>query len=249
MAEPRWAWWIVSAVAAPLSVAAAQRSAAPLGWIRDSTGAPIGDADVSVPSMRLLVHSDSGGTFKLGGVGPGVITLNVRRLGYQPQSLTIQIRPDSPDSIGVTLRAIPQILEAIRSGSPSVHRDFLIEEFYRRQARGPGVFVTRADIDRRNPTRLSDMLRQFPAIRIVGRPGGPMAIRFPSTSMARRDCPPQYWVDGRRVSNFELDELPPGDIEGIELYTGPSSTPMQFTADDTKTCGTVVVWSRPPGER
>ena len=44
-------------------------------------------------------------------------------------------------------------------------------------------------------------------------------------------------------------EQPPGDIEGIELYSGPSSTPMQFASSDGKTCGTVVIWSRPPGER
>jgi carboxypeptidase family protein/TonB-dependent receptor-like protein len=236
-------------IAAALATAAAQPPAAPTGWVRDSTGAPIADADVSVPSMRVLAHTDSTGAFTLRGVGAGAVTINVRRLGFEPRSLSVEIRsaPTAKDSIVVTLRAIPQLLDSMRIGSGRVHQDFLIEEFYRRQARGPGLFITRADIDLRRPTRLSDMARQFPGIRVVGRPGGLMGIRFPSTSMARRDCPPQYWVDGRRVMNFELDELPPSDIEGIELYSGPSSTPMQFLSNEDKTCGTVVIWSRPPG--
>jgi hypothetical protein len=239
---------LVAAIAAPFSVLTTQQGASTTGWIRDSTGAPIGDADVSVPAMRLLVRTDSTGAFILRGLGDGPVTISVRRLGYEPKTQNVQIRrpATAADSIVITLRAIPQLLDSMRVGA-RLNKDFLIEDFYRRRARGPGLFVTRADIEARSPTRLSDMVRQFPAVRFVGRPGGLMGIRFPSTSMARRDCPPQYWVDGRRVSNFELDELPPGDIEGIELYSGPSSTPMQFASSDGKTCGTVVIWSRPPG--
>jgi hypothetical protein len=229
-------------------LAAQQRGALTTGWVRDSTGAPIGDADVSVPAMRLLVHTDATGAFTLRGLDAGAVTLNVRHLGYRPQSLNIQVRSGSADSLIVALRAIPQVLDALRVGGARVHHDFLIEEFYRRQALGSGAFITRADIDARSPTRLSDVVRQLPGIRVVRGSGGTMGIRFPNTSMARRDCPPQYWVDGRRVANFELDEMPPRDIEGIELYHGPSTTPMQFTMDDIKACGTVVLWSRPPGE-
>jgi hypothetical protein len=252
MAEAtRYGSAVVLIVAPLLVLAAQQRGAAPTGWVRDSTGAPIADADVSVPALRLLAHTDSTGAFTLRGIGAGPVTINVRRLGYEPRSLSVELSsPPAPtDSIVVTLRAIPQLLDSMRVGSRRVQKDFLIEDFYRRQARGPGLFITRADIQARQPTRLSDMVRQFPGIRYVGRPGGLMGIRFPSTSMARRDCPPQYWVDGRRVRNFELDELPPGDIEGIELYSGPSSTPSQFNSNDDKTCGTVVIWSRPPGQR
>jgi hypothetical protein len=236
------------AVAMVPILVAQQRSAPTIGWVRDSTGAPIGDADVSVPAMRLLVHTDSTGAFTLRGLDAGAVTLNVRHLGYTPQSLNFQVRPASADSLIIALRAIPQVLDALRVGSARVHHDFLIEEFYRRQALGSGAFITRADIEARNPTRLSDVVRQLPGIRVVRGSGGTTGIRFPSTSMARRDCPPQYWVDGRRVANFELDEMPPRDIEGIELYHGPSTTPMQFTMDDIKACGTVVLWSRPPGE-
>jgi hypothetical protein len=229
-------------------LAAQQRSALTTGWVRDSAGAPIGDADVSVPAMRILVHTDSTGAFTLRGLDAAAVTLNVRHLGYKPQSLNIQVRAAPADSLIIALRAIPQLLDALRVGGARVRHDFLIEEFYRRQALGSGAFITRADIEARNPTRLSDVVRQLPGIRVVRGPGGTMGIRFPNTSMARRDCPPQYWVDGRRVTNFELDEVPPRDIEGIELYHGPSTTPMQFMMDDVKTCGTVVLWSRPPGE-
>lgn len=238
----------VSIVVAPFAaLAPQQRGNVTAGWVRDSTGAPISDADVSIPASHLLVHTDSAGAFTIRGLSAGAVTLNVRHLGYEPRSLSLQLHAASVDSVIIALRAIPQVLDAMRVGGGRAHHDFLIEDFYRRQALGSGTFITRADIDARNPTRLSDVVRQYPGIRVVRGPGG-TGVRFPSTSMARRDCPPQYWVDGRRVTSFELDELPPRDIEGIELYHGPSTTPMQFSMDDAKTCGTVVIWSRAPGE-
>lgn len=244
---PTWLFFAMIALAPLAPLASQQRGDVTTGWVRDSTGAPISDADVSVPAMRLLVHTDSAGAFTLRGLAAGTVALNVRHLGYEPRSLSIQRNATSADSLTIALRAIPQVLDAMRVGSGRAHHDFLIEDFYRRQALGSGTFITRADIDARNPTRLSDVVRQYPGIRVVRGPGG-TGVRFPSTSMARRDCPPQYWVDGRRVTNFELDELPPRDIEGIELYHGPSTTPTQFSMDDAKTCGTVVIWSRAPGE-
>jgi hypothetical protein len=46
---------------------------------------------------------------------------------------------------------------------------------------------------------------------------------------------------------MEIDEIPLNDIEGIELYNGPSTTPAEFWQANGSQCGTIVVWSRLPG--
>ena len=45
---------------------------------------------------------------------------------------------------------------------------------------------------------------------------------------------------------MEVDEIPVNDIEGIELYRGPATTPSQFWQGNLTECGTVVIWSRMP---
>jgi outer membrane receptor for monomeric catechols len=110
-----------------------------------------------------------------------------------------------------------------------------------------GVYFTRADILARRASRPSDMLRSTPGVTFVRTRSG-QGIRFISSAGQRRECVPMIWVDGQRAPGLELDDLPVNDIEGIELYQGPSTTPMQFSqALSVTTCGTIVVWSRPPG--
>ena len=43
-------------------------------------------------------------------------------------------------------------------------------------------------------------------------------------------------------------DLPPQDVEAIELYPGPSTTPPQFANRiNANTCGAIVIWTRIPG--
>jgi outer membrane receptor for monomeric catechols len=122
-----------------------------------------------------------------------------------------------------------------------------IEDFYRRRAKGiGGTYFTRADIEARHAARLSDVLRDAPGVRFVRTRDG-AGVRFDSPANFRQNCLPQYFVDGQRVTNVEVDDFPLRDIEGIELYNGPSSTPMQFSQGAVTSCGTVVIWSRVPG--
>jgi hypothetical protein len=74
-----------------------------------------------------------------------------------------------------------------------------------------------------------------------------MAVRFVTASIARKDCVPQYWLDGVRAEGVEIDDFPPREIEGIEVYQGPSTTPAQFSQGSISKCGAIVLWTRVPG--
>jgi hypothetical protein len=226
--------------------AAAQRTSI-TGVVRDSTGAPIPDADVSIASSHLLTRTNDAGRFLLNRVDVGRAELMVRRLGYFPHNSEIDVRSGLNDTVVIVLNAQALELPGVAVSDQTKRHLLWIEDFYRRRAKGiGGTYYTRDDIDARHVARLSDVLRDAPGVRFVRTRGG-SGVRFDSPANFRRDCLPQYWVDGQRVMNVELDDFPAREIEGIELYAGPSSTPSQFSQGAVTTCGTVVIWSRVPG--
>jgi hypothetical protein len=209
------------------------------GVVSDTTGAPISDADISIVELHQLARTDAQGRFTFTRLPRGEHEVTVRHLGFNPETVKIIVN-DMAYSFNVTLTRQAVVLDGV-DVNEAMTRGRGIEEFYRRRSRGTGgQFFTRDDITKRNAKRTTDVIRGTPGIRFVG--GG---IRFQS---AKGSCTPVIWLDGQPVYNMELDNIPVGDVEGIELYSGPSSVPMQFSQKWSKdACGTIVLWTRIPG--
>ena len=216
------------------------------GVITDAAGAPIEGADVRVIDMPFLATTDEKGEFAFRFLPPGPVVLSVRRVGFLP--LEIGALAPSDGAINLVMRAHPARLSSVEVSASATRRRMGIEGFYERRERGIGRFVTREDIlARLSASRPTDMLRNMPGIRVV-RVDGVSGIRFISSAVVRRDCMPMMWVDGQRAPGMEIDHVSLNDIEGIELYHGPSTTPMQFSYGPSgTTCGTIVLWTRNPG--
>jgi hypothetical protein len=219
-----------------------------VGLVRDTARIGIASAEVGVPRLQLTTRTDTAGRFILLGVPIGRVELSVRRLGFEPSIFEITVPPGGGDSLALVLDVKAITLDALVVGSTELKHMIALEEFYRRRARGGGWFVTRADIEARRSGNVSDVLRGIAGIRVVRLARGyGSTVRFVSSGSSRRDCPPVFWVDGQRVENFELDDIPPRDIEGIELYQGPSTIPAQFAHNTgVKYCGAVIIWTRVP---
>ncbi|MFI5229956.1 MAG: carboxypeptidase regulatory-like domain-containing protein [Gemmatimonadales bacterium] len=235
----------------PVATAHAQaKSAALIGTIRDAGGRPVDNADVSVASMNALARTDSLGRFRLQKLDPGPVTVAVRRLGFEAESFDFTLHAMTDDSVAVILQPNVQLLDAMKTDAALSHRFAALQEFYQRRTRGTGgSFLTRADIERRNTTILSEVLRNVPGVRIL-RAGGTEAggVRFASSSTRSQVCMPNVWIDGQLARNTEVDDIPANDVEAMELYPGPSTTPMQFSQQATSyACGAVVIWTRLPG--
>lgn len=242
-------WWFALSLAVVVSgsARAGAQKVKVRGFVRDSVGAAIPEADVSIPASRLLTRTNDSGAFELDHVPAGRIELSVRRLGFMPQSLQLDV-PPAGDTLTVKLMSQALELPGMAISDETKRHLLWIEDFYRRRAKGiGGTYFTRDDIVARHPARLSDVLRDAPGVRFLRTRDGGAGIRFDVPANFRRDCVPQYFVDGQRVPGLEIDELPVQDIEGVELYNGPSSTPMQFTQGAVTSCGTVVIWTRVPG--
>ena len=240
---------LVTAAARP---SAAQSGAGILrGVVVDSADESlIENADILIDSLRKVARSDAKGRFTMYKLPKGQVELVIRRIGYKPQHQTIVLSGGNNDSVKVELVGQPELLKAIAVDETERHRRQGVEDFYVRRAEGIGTFITRQQLEDLSSTLPTDALRTVPGVQLRRSRNGENVVRFTGTgSLTRRDCPPNLWLDGERVPNMELDQIPAGDIEGIELYRGASTTPAQFWQGNTNNtlCGTIVVWSRLPG--
>ena len=124
--------------------------------------------------------------------------------------------------------------------------------FHRRRSRGMGEFITRREIESRDPMRLSDLVHLASGVQTIpyGDASGRRHVEISRAAFLEDTnvCRIQYWIDGvpfPGVNRFELDELSPDDVQGIEIYRGPSEIPPQFNRRGSQ-CGVVLVWTRDP---
>ena len=54
----------------------------------------------------------------------------------------------------------------------------------------------------------------------------------------------EVWVDGVRSPFYDVDEIPVAWIVGIEIYSGPETTPVIFGQG---ACGAIAIWTAVPG--
>ena len=217
-----------------------------VGTVRDSSGSPVSNASVAARDARAQTRTDDRGNFRLGNLPLGSVDLTIRRLGFDPVRLTVQVVAASPDTVHIVLVDNAEELAAITVSADAMRQRRSIEGFYERAARGVGTYITRDDIIARRATSTLDLFLGIPGLMVVrGRADG--GVRFQSSSQMRRNCAPMIWLDGQRAPGMEVGDMPVHDLEGIELYHGPSTTPMQFSQGPSGVaCGVVVFWTRPP---
>jgi hypothetical protein len=118
--------------------------------------------------------------------------------------------------------------------------------FYERSARGFGRQFTRQRIEALNPTEISDVVRQVPGVRLRTQLRGQVpekwfAINPRVSSLLRGPCVLDVYIDGVRMADPNLDQIPEHMVEAIEVYAGVD-TPLQY--QDASPCGVVLMWTR-----
>lgn len=213
------------------------------GVVRDSAGLGITGVQVTISRSTLKFETDEQGQFQLAKVPAGPISLHFRRLGFRPDTIDLTVLAGKTVPLDVNLnRAAISLDPVVITGRTALTG--WRAGFYSRKDRGGGHFITREEIDRRNPGTLTDMFRMIPGARIVtGRGIIPNQIRFRGER-----CAPLTWLDGAPLTagEFDLDALSPRSIEAMEIYAGSGTIPAQFhvSSSITSQCGTIVIWSR-----
>jgi hypothetical protein len=231
----------------------AQQSAGALsGIVRATDGTALAGAQIVVPGVRDGVLSAADGRYQVSGVRPGDLVVEVRLLGYHTASRTLTFAADQPTEWDVTLDLEPIAVDPVEATGARA-RTPQLEGFYARRDRGTGTYFTRGEIEKMNVREMTDILRRVPGARVVAIQGPFGAtnvlqlVRSQETSI--RPCPISYYINGVPFPvRYEIGidaYVRAQDVEAVEVYTGTSRVPPEFTsAGQTSRCGVVAVWTR-----
>jgi TonB family protein len=212
------------------------------GVVRDSSGGGIGGAEISIAGTGLRAHTNAQGQFRLTNVPAGTITVGVRRLGFLPTVASIAVGPNEAAVMAIIVTPLAQALEmVVVRGDRRFEDRGRLAGFYQRRARSSGGhFITRDQIEQRNPGQLTDLFRTVPGARIYSSTFNNV-VRFRGMR-----CAPLVWLDGfpATAAEFDLDALDPYIIEAVEVYLGVATVPPEFRwVRGGGSCGAIVIWT------
>jgi outer membrane receptor for ferrienterochelin and colicins len=228
---------VISLLAVLPSSADAQQAALEV-LVRDAESAePLAGALVRLEGLDASGITDSRGSLRLTLLSSGPRAVEVSLLGFAVAQSTVQIAPDRVTALEFELRRAPIAIEPVdvvaRSGRLTQ------SGFFDRMEGGQGTFFTRADIDKMRPRYLSDVLRRAAGLRLTPTRTGARA----NSRGAPPGCAIQYYLNGILAPYFDVDQILPGDVEGLEIYRGSATIPPAFNRG-TAICGVIVIWTR-----
>lgn len=223
--------------------------------VENETGEPIAEAEIAFrgPQGGFMGYRISGedGTFEFEARGVAGIKLHAERIGYKPND-TPMLFFDGHDRYEIEIRldrdavllAPLEVVARTRVDPSPMFRDL-----ERRIERGFGEYVTRQDIEERNPSYVTDLLAEVPGVRLQSSGRGSRRI----VRIGRSNCPAQVFVDGMLMNvpgmarEVAIDDyVSPHDVAAIEVYRGLASVPAQFLNENAH-CGVVAIWTRRGG--
>ena len=215
------------------------------GIVRDSAGARIAGAELHLVGTTAATLSDESGGFAFSGVPAGTRTVSVRRIGFAPASVEIDVRDGATAPATIVVREVARELPSVVVRASREHKyTGYLAGFYERRDRGFGHFLTSDEIMRTHPRMLTDVLRNVPGVRVMFAPDGTTHVRLRGNT-----CWPVVVLDGMPAvaAEFDVDDVSPEDVAGIEVYGGAAAVPVEFVVPFGPTaCGTIAIWTHHP---
>jgi hypothetical protein len=117
----------------------------------------------------------------------------------------------------------------------------------RRRHATAGVYLSAADIERKHQIDAEDIFRGIPFMMVDT--GGIVVIKRAEISFLDYHPKPacagaQVILDGVQMPQpFDIRQIEPSRISGIEVYYGPATTPSLLRTSHT-ICGTIAIWTK-----
>lgn len=203
-------------------------------------------------SRRMAVrYSDEHGRFQATVRTASAYRLRASRIGYV-QATTPLLWTDGYTRIHVDIRLAPDavVLAPLEITARARARPSpILEGFRQREMSGIGHFINRAEVERRGPGLVTDLLASVPGVRLESSDRG--LRRTVYLGRGTRSCPARIFVDGRPLNPRTAgaaaltidDAVTPGSVEAIEVYSGLSTIPAEFLSAEAS-CGVIAIWTR-----
>jgi CarboxypepD_reg-like domain len=210
--------------------------------VSESAGTPLRGVHVDVLGRRLGSVTDSHGHVLIRRVPAGTQFVRVQRIGYETQSLTLDVEPGDTVQLDLTLSTSAIPLDTVRAAREAQVPALARNGFYERQKVGLGHFVTERELSRVPDEPTHSIFRRIPGVDAVavGNYWILVSTRGP-VSPRGIGCPVRLFVDGIPWRD-DLDAVQHQDIEAIEVYASPSEIPPQYGGANSA-CGVVLIWT------
>jgi hypothetical protein len=143
--------------------ASAQGRGALLGVVVEpSTGLPVPNAEVRVLGTDQMARSDTLGGFRFA-LDPGKYLLRATRLGFGPRSVSTNIVAGDTVTMSIEMDVLPfQLAEVTVKAREERYRGKMagFAQRMRTSAASRSSFITRDEIERRHPLRISDFIKE-----------------------------------------------------------------------------------------
>lgn len=206
--------------------AAAQQTGQVTGVVTDSaTAQPIGSALISIVGTRLSALSDDAGRFTILNVPVGAVTIEARRIGYQPGfARNVTIQAGQATNVTVRMQAAALSLQAIVSTG-------VVDPTSGTRVPFTVGRVEAGDLPVPATNALESIQGRMAGVTIVpsGQPGSGTNIQLRSPTSITKGNTPLIVVDGViqsssfGASSADLDAL---DIESIEVVKGAAAASL-----------------------
>jgi carboxypeptidase family protein len=222
------------------------------GIVTDTMLAPLAEASVTVLNSSVRVATGPSGRFRFFQVPAGQYLLIVRKIGYHPTSVVVEVPANDTVRLTYALESVVQSLDAVVVTEE--RRSFRMMQFEDRRNLGFGEFMTSDEIAKHNNVYATELIRLFKGIQVMPSPGGggsyqqvAVSMRSPGAGGAQ-NCRIAVIVDDVPMpTGFDLDWLPsPRNLAGIEVYAGPATIPLQYKSLD-RGCGVILIWTKDGG--
>jgi hypothetical protein len=215
-------------------------------------GKPLAGVMVAMPAARVFAVTDSTGRFDLLGLPSGMEAIRITHADGRVREYDVALRPGETKRIAVILDVEALDLAPIVVHAEGMDTRWGMAGFYARRRSTFGRFFSAADIERRRPATLMQMIAGAGvSYGCVGSGCGPVTF-----SRGRR-CLMTLFLNGVPTWGEDVHYLDPADVAGIEVYRNQFTVPREFlvaarlgasgpfgAAFAVPTCGSVVVWEK-----
>jgi TonB family protein len=212
------------------------------GRVVQPDGTPVRGATITLGHFGDTATTSDSGRFTLPNVVPGAHVVVARHVGFPATRVAVTIAGGQTKDVTITLASGVAALPVVRTTTAAVPSAYHRVGLDKRISGGVGHFVTYDQIEQRQASRMTELLRLLPGLHLSDAFGQDPAIQ-PASTRGPGSCV-GFIVDGapqQTITTHDVDAMiPAGDVAAIEYYRASEApagwkaqAPMQDTLPST----------------
>jgi len=239
----------------PLCSSFGQQASTILARLTGPDSLPVRGVAVELVSIGEQ-QTDSTGRARFTGLAAGMFMLRTRAVGYRPTLTMVSTQPGAEILVTIALSRTTNVLPAVSVSAESISTPLTDPGGFTRRLHqhNGGHFITEDEIRAKRLIETDALFYGIPTVQVDT--GGIIVIKrgelsFRDYYLAKKDLNgfmtcigAQVIVDGTAMPQpFNINQIPLQTIHGIEIYSGPATTPVPLRTPKT-VCGTIAIWTK-----